>query len=147
MTLENLVGKGLREESAHRQEIQRLLAKAQTRLADASSAAISHDSRFDLAYEAILQLGLCALRANGYRPDSKGGHHVTALQTLTKSIGYPREKVRLIDEFRRQRAISLYDGSFEPTEQELEALLIAGTELNSFLVHWLQENHPELAPE
>ena len=146
MTLENLVGKGLRKETSHRDEIHRLIAKAQARLRDAASEAISRDSRFDLAYEGVLQLAIGALRANGYRPESKGGHHVTAMQTLPKSIGYPREKVRLLDEFRRQRAISLYDGSFDPTEQELEALLNAGAELLEHLIQWLKENRPDLAP-
>lgn len=147
MTLENLVGKGLRKETTHQDEIQRLIAKAQARLTDAASEAISRDSRFDLAYEAVLQLAISALRANGYRPDSKGGHHVTAMQSLPKSIGYPREKVRLLDEFRRQRAIGLYDGSFDPTQQELEALLNAGAQLLEHLVQWLHKNHPELAPD
>ena len=147
MTLENLVGKGLRHESASLDEIQRLLTKANTRLEDAANQSVSRDSRFDLAYEAILQLAICALRANGYRPDSKGGHHMTALQGLTKSIGYPRERVRLVDEFRRQRAISLYDGSFDPTEQELNALLETGAELQAHLINWLKENRPELIPD
>lgn len=144
MTLENLVGKGLQKEAPTQEEIQRLLAKAETRLADAANETISRESRFDLAYEALLQLAICALRANGYRPDSRGGHHVIALQGLAKSIGYPKEKIRLMDEFRRQRAIGLYDGSFDPSETELKALLTAGIELKESLTTWIQENHPEL---
>jgi hypothetical protein len=144
MTLENLVGKGLQKEAPIQEEIQRLLAKAETRLADAANETISRESRFDLAYEALLQLAICALRANGYRPDSRGGHHVIALQGLAKSIGYPKEKIRLMDEFRRQRAIGLYDGSFDPSETELKALLTAGKELKESLTTWIQENHPEL---
>ena len=143
MTLENLVGKGLRKENAHPEEIQRLLGKAQTRLSDAASEEISRESRFDLAYEAILQLAICALRANGYRPDSRGGHHVIALQSLTKSIGYPKDKIRLLDEFRRQRAIGLYDGSFDPTETEIKALLETADDLQQALQTWLIKNHPQ----
>ena len=144
MTLDNLVGKGLREEPTTAEEIQRLLHKASTRLNDATSETISRDSRFDLAYEAILQLALCALRANGYRPDSRGGHHVIALQSLTKSIGYPKDKIRLLDEFRRQRAIGLYDGSFDPTKAEISALLETGENLKKHLKDWLRTNKPEL---
>lgn len=144
MTLENLVGKGLREEPAAPEEIQRLLHKASTRLNDAASEAISRESRFDLAYEAILQLAICALRANGYRPDSRGGHHVIALQSLTKTVQYPSEKIRLLDEFRRQRAIGLYDGSFEPTKAEISALLETGQNLKDHLNDWLRKNKPEL---
>ena len=144
MTLDNLVGKGLREEPTGPEEIQRLLHKASTRLNDATSEVISRESRFDLAYEAILQLAICALRANGYRPDSRGGHHVIALQSLTKSIGYPKDKIRLLDEFRRQRAIGLYDGSFDPTKAEISALLETGENLKNHLKDWLRTNKPEL---
>lgn len=144
MTLENLVGKGLQKETPTAREVQRLLAKSETRLADAANQTISRESRFDLAYEALLQMGICALRANGYRPDSRGGHHVVALQGLAKSIGYPKEQIRLMDEFRRQRAIGLYDGSFDPSETELEALLTTGNDLLEYLTAWLQNNHPNL---
>ncbi len=82
MTLENLIGKGLQREPASAEEVRRFLAKIATRLADAQNDAISLDSRFDLAYEALLQIGLVALRANNLRPDSRGGHHVLARQTL-----------------------------------------------------------------
>lgn len=144
MTLDNLVGKGLREESTAPEEIQRLLHKASTRLKDATSEAISMESRFDLAYEAILQLAICALRAHGYRPDSRGGHHVMALQSLTKTIEYPGQRIRLLDEFRRQRAIGLYDGSFDPTRAEISALLQTAEDLKNHLNEWLRKNKPEL---
>jgi hypothetical protein len=144
MTLDNLVGKGLQREPAEPSEIQRLLAKADRRLTDAESGSISNDSRFDIAYEAVLQLSFCALRANGYRPDSRGGHHVLALQGLSKSVGYSAANVRLLDEFRRQRAIGLYDGSFDPTDSELESLIEEGRSLQSHLMSWLKAHHPQL---
>lgn len=144
MTLENLVGKGLEHEPPVPAEIQRLLKKADTRIKDARSEAISNDSRFDIAYEGVLQLAVCALRANGFRLGSKGGHHVIALQSLSKSIGYPKEKIRLLDEFRRQRSIGLYDGSFDPTNTEVETLLQIADDLQQYLKTWLKEKHPNL---
>ena len=146
MTLENLVGKGLEYETPVPTEIQRLLQKAGNRIKDARSEAITYDSRFDLVYEGILQLAICALRANGYRLGSKGGHHVIALQSLTKSIGYPKEKIRLLDEFRRQRSVGLYDGSFDPTNSEVQTLLQMANNLQQHLKSWLSENHPDLTP-
>lgn len=137
MTLENLIGKGLQQEPASPEELCRFLNKIATKLADAQSETLSLDSRFDLAYEALLQIGLAALRANGYRPDSRGGHHLLALQTLNTTIGYPREKLRLLDEFRRQRATGLYDGSFDPTKAEVQAILTTVIELNVFFNSWL----------
>ena len=145
MALENLVGKGLECEAPVKAEIQRLLYKAGTRIKDAHSEAISDDSRFDLAYEGVLQLAVCALRANGYRLGSKGGHHVIALQSLSKSIGYPKEKIRLLDEFRRQRSIGLYDGSFDPTSTEVLTLLQIADSLRQYLQTWLKENYPDLS--
>lgn len=144
MTLENLIGKGLQREPTSTEEIRRFLVKIDTKLADAKSKDISLDSRFDLAYEALLQIGLTALRANDLRPDSRGGHHILALQTLNTSIGYPREKLRLLDEFRRQRAVGLYDGSFVPSQAEQDELLVTVVELKAHLDSWLNQHHPEL---
>lgn len=146
MTLENLVGKGLQRELTSPEEIGRFLSKIAIRLADAQSRQVSLDSSFDLAYEALLQIGLAALRANGFRPDSRGGHHVLALQTLNTTIGYPREKLRLLDDFRRRRAAGLYDGSFEPSNAELDALIATVVELKRCLEAWLKAEHPELMP-
>jgi hypothetical protein len=145
MTLDNLIGKGLQREPATKEEIHRYLVKIATKLADAKSESISLDSRFDLAYEALLQIGLAALRANGLRPDSRGGHHILALQTLNVSIGYGREKLRVLDEFRRRRAQGLYDGSFDPSQSELDALISTVFELNAYLESWIEAEHPELS--
>ncbi len=146
MTLENLIGKGLQREPTSAGEIHRFLAKIATKLADAQVESVSLESRFDLAYEALLQIGLAALRAHNLRPDSRGGHHVLALQTLNTTIGYPREKLRLLDEYRRRRAAALYDGSFEPSQAELDALIATASELRAHLEAWLRKAHPEWSP-
>ena len=144
--LDHLIGRGLQKEPVLAAELGRLLARAATRLRDAQSDQISLESRFDLAYEALLQLGLAALRANGLRPDSRGGHHVLALQTLETTIGYPRQRLRLLDEFRRKRAAALYDGAFEPSAAEFDALLHAAQDLKSHLLAWLRREHPDQLP-
>ena len=141
--LDNLIGRGLQREPSDPEEIRRLRLKAKTKLEDARNTGISLDSRFDLAYESVLQMGLAALRANGLRPDSRGGHHVMALQTLDKTVRFPKEKLRLIDRFRRKRAEGLYDGSYEPSEAEVEALLNTATELKEHLESWLEKEKPD----
>ena len=105
MTLDNLIGKGLVHEPTSCDELQRFGDKIHIKLRDCQNQSVSLDSRFDLAYEGLLQIGLAALRANGLRPDSRDGYHVMALHTLNLTIGYPREKLRLLDELRRQRDI------------------------------------------
>ena len=140
MTLENLIGKGLESEPADRAEIDRLLEKITTKMTDARVEAISCETRFDIAYEALLQIGLTALRCHNLRPNSRGGHHVIALQTLPLTIGYPKEKVRLLEEFRKQRAAGLYVGSFTPSEQELTELINEVCALRGQLADWIGNN-------
>jgi hypothetical protein len=96
MTLHNLLGKGLSREPTDEEEVRRFLIKVDTKLRDARITGISLDSRFDIAYEALLQIGLLALRVNDFRPDSRGGHHVLALQTLETTIGFPKIKLRVV---------------------------------------------------
>lgn len=140
MTLENLIGKGLESEPFDRAEIDRLLEKITTKIDDAKVEAISRETRFDIAYEALLQIGLTALRCHNVRPNSRGGHHVIALQTLPLTVGYPKEKVRLLEEFRKQRAAGLYDGSFTPSQQELTELINEVCALRGQLVDWIGNN-------
>jgi hypothetical protein len=144
MVLETLHGRGLQQEPTDSAEIARFLTKIDSKLADCLSNSISLDTRFDIAYEALLQCGLAALRAHGLRPDSRGGHHVMALQTLPTTIGFPKEKIRILDEFRKQRAAGLYDGSFNPSEAELHALVDTAVGLRQTLATWLKENKPDL---
>jgi hypothetical protein len=146
MTLDALIGKGLQREPTSAEEIARFLAKIQTKLADAQSESISMETRFDIAYEALLQVGIVALRAHDLRTDSRGGHHTLALQTLVTTIGAPSAKIRLLDEFRRQRAASLYDGSFIPTQAELAELIGNVQQLYALLLDWLKANRPALVP-
>lgn len=68
MTLDNLIGKGLQRKSASAEGIHCFLAKIATKLTDAQKGAINLDSRFDLAYEALLQIGLDAW-LNKCRPE------------------------------------------------------------------------------
>jgi len=144
MTLDSLVGKGLEREPSDAEELERFLSKIDTKLQDARISRVSLDSRFDIAYEAALQIGLVALRAHDLRPDSRGGHHILALQTLVTTIGFPKAKVRVIDQFRRQRAQGLYDGSFEPSEAEVSELIAIAEAMRQTLVGWLRQHRPSL---
>ena len=62
----------LKREPPVREEIEGLIHSASVRLHDAQKATNSHESRFDLAYNAAHALALAALRSHGYRAE-KGG--------------------------------------------------------------------------
>jgi hypothetical protein len=144
VTLDNLIGRGLEREATDHTEIGRFLAKIERKLADARSSAISLDSRFDLAWEAVLQVGLTALRAHGLRTTSQAGHQALAIQTLDKTIGVDKDAIRLLETFRKNRSAGLYEGSFEPSQAEVESLIRAAAKLHRTLLGWLAASHPEL---
>lgn len=147
MTLDNLVGRGLEKAAADRDELSRYLERIARKLADSRQGSISLDSRFDLAFEALLQIALAALRANGYRTTSAAGHQQLAIQALPKSLGLDAQRVRALEEFRKKRSAGLYLAEFEPSAAEVEALVRAVERLQKDLAAWLKARRPELAPK
>ena len=108
MVLETLHGRGLLPEATDADEMGRFLAKITAKLADCQSPSISLESRFDIGYEALLQCGLAALRAQGLRPDSKGGHHIMALQTFAHDHRFSERKnspLRRVSQTTRRRSL------------------------------------------
>ena len=112
VSLANLLRIGqLKEHPADAGEIARLLAAAERCTADARVSAISPETRFDAAYRAITQIGLAALMAHGYRPDTnRPGHHVTIIQTLTLTLGIDNRRVAVLGALRRKRNLADYTG-------------------------------------
>lgn len=112
MTLENLLRIGkLKAHAADDAEIARVLASAERALKDASLAALSADSRLDLAYRSIMQAALAAMLANGYRPaTSEPGHHQVLIQALPRTVGLDAGRLQLLEGFRKVRNQSDYRG-------------------------------------
>jgi hypothetical protein len=72
---------------------------------------ISPETRFEAAYRAITQVGLAALMAQGFRPDTKRpGHHATIIQTLALTLGVEGRRVTVLDTLRRKRNLADYTG-------------------------------------
>ena len=70
--LDNLVRIGqLKAEPPAQAEFDGLVRSGQVRLADAANAALSLESRFDLAYNAAHALSLAAMRWHGYRSENR----------------------------------------------------------------------------
>jgi hypothetical protein len=92
-------------------EIAQVIIAASKSLDDASVAKLSNESRFDLAYKAIMQSALAALMTKGFRPNTqRPGHHVTVIQTLSLTIGIPAERWVVLDALRRRRNLVYYTG-------------------------------------
>ena len=108
----NLVKTGqLKEHPVDQKEIGRLLAAAERTLVDTRVAGISNESKFDIAYRAITQVGIAALMIQGYRPDTnRPGHHMTIIQALPLTLGIERERMVVLDTLRRKRNLNDYTG-------------------------------------
>lgn len=146
MTLKNLLGISLDAIQPDAAAIGKLMAAAQRNMADAHLAGLSAENRFDAAYKAIMQLAMVALQANGYRTlTSKPGHHQTAIQTLTASVGVAPAQVIVLDALRKQRNLSDYSGDLIPDAVATECMASAQA-LHLHVRAWLKAHRPDLLP-
>ena len=82
-------------------------------------------SRFDLGYNAAHALALAALRAQGYRSDSR----YQVFQCLQHTVGLPREQWRVLDDAHRKRNLAEYEGAMDIDEQLVAAMLRVAQEV------------------
>lgn len=144
MTLQNLLEIGqLKEHETSAEEIRLLLDAARRNLADAQVTVISLETRFDAAYKAIMQLSMVSLMANGFRPGSGAGHHMTMIQTLPKTIGLDRKRIVILDALRRKRNVSDYMGGYVD-QSAIDTCIVEAQMLLKDVEFWLDEQHPDL---
>lgn len=145
MTLKNLLAiKRLQEHEADAVSVRRMLETAKRSLTDAQYTAISADSRFDLAYKCVMQCAMLDLWANGYRTaTSQPGHHQTAIQSLTLTMGYDKASVVVLDGLRKQRNIIDYEGDLV-SEAVLASAVEEASRLLAHTQAWLRANRPDL---
>lgn len=145
MTLQNLLAiKRLLAHAPDAAAIRKLLEAARRNLVDAQVAAISADNRFDAAYKCLMQCAMLGLWASGYRTaTSQPGHHQTAIQCLTLTMGVPPATVIVLDALRKQRNLSDYEG--DPiSDATLASCLGEASKLLAHTEQWLRDHHPNL---
>jgi len=124
--LDNLVRIGrLKPEPPAKAELVGLLRSGSRRLADAERTELSLESRFDLAYNAAHALALTALRAKGYRSESR----YLVFQCLQHTIDLPNEQWRVLDQAHRKRNLAEYEGEMDVDQQLVEAMLRVAREV------------------
>ncbi|MCY3989370.1 MAG: hypothetical protein OXF94_12420 [Gammaproteobacteria bacterium] len=134
--LNNLVRIGkLKLESPARAELEGLLRSGSLRLADSRRIDISLESRFDLAYNATHALALAALRAEGYRADSR----YLVFQCLQHTVGLSNVQWRVLDQAHRKRNLAEYEGELDVDEQLLEAMLRVASEVEKRVASLIAE--------
>lgn len=145
MSLENLAKiNRLQPHTPSRASVQRLLQAAVRNIADAEIKDISEENRFDAAYKGIMQCAMVALWVNGYRTStSQPGHHQTAIQTLSLTVGLDQETVIVLDALRKQRNINDYEGS-QISEQMVTECINQAKHLHKIVNSWVLSNRPDL---
>jgi len=121
--LENLCGpnKPLRNEAADFREIDGLIQSGRVRLADSKNAALSIESRFDLAYNASHALSLAALRRCGFRSTNR----YIVFQLLQHTLGLGPGVWRILSQCHDLRNRSEYGGDLAINERLLTDLVVA----------------------
>ncbi|GAA3923826.1 hypothetical protein [Luteimonas lutimaris] len=121
--LDNLVRIGqLKAEPPAQAEFDGLVRSGQVRLADAANAALSLESRFDLAYNAAHALSLAAMRWHGYRSENR----YQVFQCLTHTLGLEAVQWRVLDQAHRKRNLAEYEGELDVDDALVEALVRVG---------------------
>lgn len=149
MTLDDWQENGwLKQHATSKQEITELLAIADRDIAESKSETLHNDWRFNIAYNAALQLAAAALAANGYRVDRGGGNqHYRTIDALSLTLGSDEKTVRIFDIFRRKRNTSDYEHVGAATEKDVKEVHALAVKLRADLLSWLDKNHPNLVPD
>lgn len=117
--LDNLVRIGqLKAEPRNSLEFARMLAMANTRLADAQLGSLSLEGRFTSAYNAAHVAALAALRWHGYRSENR----YTVFQCLAHTVGWPAHRWRVLDAAHQKRNLAEYEGCLDVEESVVSEL-------------------------
>ncbi|MGE4493035.1 MAG: hypothetical protein AB7E65_11435 [Syntrophotalea sp.] len=110
----NLVDIGqIKQEPGDQKEFDGLLHSGRTQIKDSRMAALSLESRFDLAYNAAHALSLAALRWHGYRSENR----YIVFQCLQHTIGAGPEIWRILAHCHNLRNRGEYEGLLEVSER------------------------------
>jgi hypothetical protein len=148
MTLESWQENGwLRPYNTSKQEVKTILELVERDLADASKVEVSKDWRFNIAYNAGLQLATLVLYAAGYRTGRGESKHYRIIQALPLVMGQRFSATRdYPDSCRRKRNVSEYDAVGSISQKEVEDLLQTVTEFKVEVETWLKQNLPDIFP-
>jgi hypothetical protein len=101
--------------------------------------------RFQILYESACRWSDIVLRSEGFRTKGEG-HHETLFSSLSHFLGENVGRTaRYLDRCRRRRNMFAYGSEFPPaTDQQVEELGKAVQELESLVLTWLRDKHPDL---
>jgi hypothetical protein len=135
----------LKAHKTSRREIADLFAVADRDLKACRTPDLVSDWRFNIAYNAALQLASAALAAAGYEAE-RANHHHRVIHSLEFTLGVEAASIRKFDVFRKKRNITDYERADAISETEAEEMRQLAETLRGKVEAWIRRNHPGFAP-
>ena len=127
------------------QAIANQFALAARDLRDCKAKGLSDDWKFNIAYNAALQLANAALNAAGFEVGKGESGHFRAIHSLEFTIGVAPAEVRQLDGFRKRRSQSVYDAAGVVSPTEVKEMIQLAAAMLPRVGNWIRSNHPSLA--
>lgn len=147
MSLQQSLQMGLlRPHKTSPEEIHNLWKLADRDINDAASAGgLSQDWRFNIAYNAALQLCTLLLAAEGCAPAKGQLSHYRVLQSLPLILPNRQNDAEYLDACRQKRNKVEYDFAGIASQKDADELIAFVQELRAAVLAWLKDKHPKLA--
>ncbi len=133
----------IRKHRSSRDEIDTLLAIASRDIQQSQTPGLGAEWRFDIAYNAALQLATAALAGSGYRSERQN-KHLRTIETLAFTVGLDEKTVALLDRCRRKRHTAVYDQIGAISDHEADEMIAMAKRLLGLIEAWLHQHHPGL---
>jgi hypothetical protein len=133
----------IRRHTASRDEIARLLAIVDRDIEQSQVPGLGPEWRFDIAYNAVLQLATAALAAAGFQAERQN-KHMRTIECLEFTAGTDEGTVSLLDRCRRKRHSAVYDQVGAISDHEANEMVAMAIRLKEEMTGWLREEHSEL---
>jgi hypothetical protein len=132
----------LKEHRSSSEEVADLLSVADRDLTACRTPGLHNDWRFNIAYNAALQLASAALAVSGYQAE-RANHHYRVIDSLSHTIGMDAATVKKFDIFRKKRNISDYERADTISDSEAEDMIALAERLRRDLILWIGKDHPQ----
>jgi hypothetical protein len=132
----------LKEHKTSQEEIGNLFAIADRDLAASQTPDLIAEWRFNIAYNAGLQLATAALAASGYQA-SRAAHHYRVIQSLAFTLNLPTAELDTFDGFRRKRNVADYERAEVVSETEVEDMIALAQQLRTDVEAWMRRHHAQ----
>jgi hypothetical protein len=140
-----LTNKWIREHETSKAEVSGLLAIADRDIEQSQTPGLGPEWRFDIAYNAVVQLATAALAVSGYRAE-RANKHMRVLECLEFTLGLDKTHVAFFDRCRRKRNTAVYEQVGAISDHEADEMIEVAKQLRDEFATWLPSEQPDLVP-